>query len=327
MRKHQWVPVHGHTGPIDGGSLVRPDESGGGSVSGGGGTSTGPVAAVDVSLADVLGLFLGGNVEDGMAELALKDIGYIAHGNTGSTETFDALTGWHSATLNAATVTFTFTGATSGLVAAMVLELAQDGTGGRLVTWPGSVVWPGGSAPTLSTGAAAVDVLTFFSRDGGTTWYGFPTGGSSVTYATPAIVLGTAAAAGAASSVIRSDATIVAFDATVPVTQAFSDAAATGSAAVAARRDHVHGMPATPASSSGSDHEHIDNVVFSGDGATTVWELPAAPVSDTGISVYVTGSRSIGWVLSGALLTTLTFDSAPASAANNIVIDIEAAVA
>jgi hypothetical protein len=68
--------------------------------------------------------------------------------------------------------------------------------------------------------------------------------GTSVTYATPAIVLGTAAAAGAASTVIRSDSTIVAFDATVPVTQGYSDAAATGSAAVAARRDHRHGMPA-----------------------------------------------------------------------------------
>jgi len=36
------------------------------------------------------------------------------------------------------------------------------------------------------------------------------------------------------------------FDATVPSTQAFGDAAATGSAAVAARRDHKHAMPATP---------------------------------------------------------------------------------
>lgn len=71
-----------------------------------------------------------------------------------------------------------------------------------------------------------------------------PAGGAS--FATPAIVLGTAAAAGAASTVIRSDSTIAAFDATVPVTQAFSDSAATGSVAFAARRDHKHGMPASP---------------------------------------------------------------------------------
>lgn len=72
--------------------------------------------------------------------------------------------------------------------------------------------------------------------------------GSAASFATPAIALGTSAAAGAAATVIRSDATIVAFDATVPVTQAFGDAAGTGSAAVAARRDHVHGMPAAPSS-------------------------------------------------------------------------------
>ncbi len=65
-------------------------------------------------------------------------------------------------------------------------------------------------------------------------------------FATPAIALSTAAAAGAASTVIRSDSTIVAFDATVPSTQAFGDSAATGAAAVAARRDHKHAMPANP---------------------------------------------------------------------------------
>jgi hypothetical protein len=63
---------------------------------------------------------------------------------------------------------------------------------------------------------------------------------------TPALTLGTSNSAGTATSVIRTDATIAAFDATVPATQAFSDSAATGSATVAARRDHVHGMPVTP---------------------------------------------------------------------------------
>lgn len=76
--------------------------------------------------------------------------------------------------------------------------------------------------------------------------------GSGVTYGTPAIVLGTAASAGSIDEAIRRDSTVVAFDATVPVTQAFSDTAATGSAAVAARRDHKHGMPATPTVSGGT---------------------------------------------------------------------------
>lgn len=131
-----------------------------------------------IDIADAGGFFAALNVETALQELASKDIGYTAHGNTGATETFDAAVGWHSATLNA-NCTLTLTGATTGLVAALVLELHQDATGSRLVTWPASVVWPGGSAPMLATAANAVDVITLFSRDGGTTWYGFPTGGSS----------------------------------------------------------------------------------------------------------------------------------------------------
>lgn len=62
-------------------------------------------------------------------------------------------------------------------------------------------------------------------------------------FATNAVALGTAAAAGAAATLIRSDATIAAFDATAPSTQAFGDAAAVGAAAFAARRDHKHAFP------------------------------------------------------------------------------------
>lgn len=61
--------------------------------------------------------------------------------------------------------------------------------------------------------------------------------------AVPALTLGTANAAGSATTVVRTDATILAFDATIPA--AIGSAGATGSATVAARRDHVHaGQPA-----------------------------------------------------------------------------------
>lgn len=50
MRKHEWVPVHGHTSPIDGGALNRPDTSGGGSAGGGsGGSSSTPASLNDLS--------------------------------------------------------------------------------------------------------------------------------------------------------------------------------------------------------------------------------------------------------------------------------------
>lgn len=38
-------------------------------------------------------------------------------------------------------------------------KLVQDATGSRTVTWPATVKWAGGSAPTLSTAANAVDII------------------------------------------------------------------------------------------------------------------------------------------------------------------------
>src|SRR5271157_3140618 len=63
---------------------------------------------------------------------------------------------------------------------------------------------------------------------------------------TPALTLGVSNVAGSSANFVRDDDTILAFDATAPVTQAFGDSAAAGSAGVAARRDHKHGMPASP---------------------------------------------------------------------------------
>lgn len=55
------------------------------------------------------------------------------------------------------------------------LALAQDGTGSRTVTWPATVKWPGGTAPTLTTTPNKTDRLTFLCDDGGT-WAGFVAG-------------------------------------------------------------------------------------------------------------------------------------------------------
>lgn len=64
----------------------------------------------------------------------------------------------------------------SGRGGSFKLILKQDGTGGRTFTWPASVDWAGSSAPTLTTTANAVDILTFLTTDGGTVWYGFLNG-------------------------------------------------------------------------------------------------------------------------------------------------------
>jgi len=73
-------------------------------------------------------------------------------------------------------VTYTFSNpAASGRASSFVLKVIQDSTA-RTITWPTSVDWPAGTAPTLSTGNDNVDVFVFFTIDGGTTYYGFTAG-------------------------------------------------------------------------------------------------------------------------------------------------------
>jgi len=48
--------------------------------------------------------------------------------------------------------------------------MVSSGNIGSTVTWWAGVKWAGGTAPTLT--AAGVDILGFYTRDGGATWRG-----------------------------------------------------------------------------------------------------------------------------------------------------------
>jgi len=73
-------------------------------------------------------------------------------------------------------VTYTFSNpAASGKASAFTLKVVQDSTA-RTITWPASVDWAGGTAPTISTDSGAVDYFVFITTDGGTTYYGFTAG-------------------------------------------------------------------------------------------------------------------------------------------------------
>lgn len=52
------------------------------------------------------------------------------------------------------------------------IDLEQTGAGTFTVTWPASVLWPGGTAPIITTGLGAIDKVTLTTNDAGTTWYG-----------------------------------------------------------------------------------------------------------------------------------------------------------
>ena len=64
--------------------------------------------------------------------------------------------------------TFTFSGASSGYSQGFVLQLTGNGS---TVTWPSSVDWAGGTAPDAPA-SGETDIYVFWTRDGGTTWYG-----------------------------------------------------------------------------------------------------------------------------------------------------------
>ena len=56
--------------------------------------------------------------------------------------------------------------------AVYTLFLTQGGTGGKLVSWGSDVDWPGGTPPTLSTTAGAVDAVSLIYIAGVTGYYG-----------------------------------------------------------------------------------------------------------------------------------------------------------
>jgi hypothetical protein len=69
-------------------------------------------------------------------------------------------------------VTFTFTNPpSSGISKNCTVILRQDATGSRLATFT-NAKYTDGTAPILSTGANQIDVLTFFTLNGGTFWFG-----------------------------------------------------------------------------------------------------------------------------------------------------------
>lgn len=93
---------------------------------------------------------------------------------SGSTQTLPDVTTatMHDITLTA-NCTFTFPAAGAGK--SFSVRLVQDGTGSRTATWPAAVKWAGGTAPTLSTAASAVDALAFVCIDG-SNWLSFLAG-------------------------------------------------------------------------------------------------------------------------------------------------------
>jgi hypothetical protein len=93
---------------------------------------------------------------------------------SGTSVTIDCETGNFFALSTAGNTTFTFSNPpASGTAYSFTLKLTAGGT--HTITWPTSVDWAGGSAPTAPA-SGETDLLAFATYDGGTTWYGFLAG-------------------------------------------------------------------------------------------------------------------------------------------------------
>lgn len=134
-------------------------------------------------------------------EMLLGDYGFAYDGSSGSAvaltgsptsasgvwrESFTAVTGSGATTINPAltkliiltlsantTLTISSPANTQNDSRRFKLMVKQDASGGRTLSWP-TIKWPGGSAPTVSSAANAVDVFEFFFQ--GSSWYGIRVG-------------------------------------------------------------------------------------------------------------------------------------------------------
>lgn len=83
---------------------------------------------------------------------------------------FDSYRTW-KITLTAASVALSLATVPAGAFYGTI-HLTQDSAGSRLVGWPGAITWESGSAPTLSTSAGSVDIISLVTIDGGASWIG-----------------------------------------------------------------------------------------------------------------------------------------------------------
>ena len=92
----------------------------------------------------------------------------VDNGNSGTADTIDWTAGNKQRSTLTGNVTFTFTEPNGPCN--LIFKLVQDATGSRTATFPADVNWPGGTAPTLTTTANAIDIVSFYYD--GTDFYG-----------------------------------------------------------------------------------------------------------------------------------------------------------
>jgi hypothetical protein len=98
---------------------------------------------------------------------------YAAPSISSNTLTVDLSTATvFNVSLNSAITTLSITNYSVSRAQAFTIFFTADGTQ-RSITWPASMKWAGNTAPTMTATSGKVDIVTFVTNNGGTTWYGF----------------------------------------------------------------------------------------------------------------------------------------------------------
>ena len=131
---------------------------------------------------------------------------------------------------------------------------------------------------------------------------------------------GTAGSEGTGTSFARDDHGHLAFDTTSPGNLAFGGTAAVGTATVASRRDHAHGMPANPAAGNFDVTRELLTGTVNGTNVTFTTALAISPAGSevvfmNGIMLdsIATATDATNYSISG---TTLTMGAAPIAGDN-----------
>lgn len=113
---------------------------------------------------------LNGNVGVNVAPVSRLDLNgnFSSNITVVSASAVDCSVGNYFTKTAAGALTWTFTNVPTSRAYSFVLELTDGGSGTQ--TWPIDVKWPSGTAPILV--ASGVDLLSFITDDGGTTWRG-----------------------------------------------------------------------------------------------------------------------------------------------------------
>ncbi len=78
---------------------------------------------------------------------------------------------------NITTLNVTNPSTASNTATSITIIRVKDATGtARTITWPAAFKWAGATQPTLTQTASAIDIISAFTTDGGTTYYAFASG-------------------------------------------------------------------------------------------------------------------------------------------------------